>query len=434
MRILFKLIKPAFLPVLLVLSSLFMPILLSSVTLVAQEMANLVTTLPGGEAVQGASGPLQFVPVTPCRVVDTRGPDGPLAGPAIQGGTFRSFPITQGSCNIPSTAAAYLLNVTVVPQGQLSSLTVYPTGEDPGVTITLVSLDGRVKSDAAITPAGTNQAINVYAANTTNVVLDIAGYFAPASRSTLAYYPLTPCRVIDTRNPNGPLGGPFLNGGEERDFPILQATTCNIPASARAYSFNVAALPRAGGPLPFLTVWAAGEAQPVVGTLTDFTGTVVSNAAIVPAGTGGAIAAYPDGNTDLVVDINGYFDAPGAGGLSLYPINPCRAFDSRHIVVAFDGLLRIPVLGARGDLCAFTSDTQVVVFNATAMPRGELDYLTLWPDGQPKPLAWNLNAVDGAVTSNLAIVQARRGSAFSVDAYGAGTTQLLLDVSSYFGP
>jgi hypothetical protein len=71
------------------------------------------------------------------------------------------------------------------------------------------------------------------------------------------------------------------------------------------------------------------------------------------------------------------------------------------------------------------------VLNATVVPTGPLDYLTLWPDGQPQPLASTLNAWDGTVTSNLAIVPTTNGS---IDAYAAGLTQLILDISSYFAP
>jgi hypothetical protein len=69
--------------------------------------------------------------------------------------------------------------------------------------------------------------------------------------------------------------------------------------------------------------------------------------------------------------------------------------------------------------------------NATVYPRGPLGYLTLWPDGEPQPLTWTLNAVDGAVTSNMAIVGTTNGS---IDAYASGITQLILDISSYFAP
>ena len=74
-------------------------------------------------------------------------------------------------------------------------LTIWPTGEDQPLVSTMNSLDGRIKANAAIVPAGYQGAVSVYASNTTDVVLDIDGYFAPVSRSTLAFYPLTPCRV-----------------------------------------------------------------------------------------------------------------------------------------------------------------------------------------------------------------------------------------------
>src|ERR1019366_3720953 len=200
----------------------------------------------------------QFVAATPCRLIDTR-----LTGGPIQGGTFRSFPIPQeGGCNIPTTAAAYSLNVSVVPQGPLGYLTIWPTGESRPVVATLNSLDGRIKADAAIVPAGTSGAVSVYVTNTTNVVLDINGYFEPVSGSTLAFYPLPPCRVADTRFSTYPpgLGSPFLTGGQQRDFPIRNATTCNIPASAQAYSLNFSVVPH--GALFYMTFWPTGETRP----------------------------------------------------------------------------------------------------------------------------------------------------------------------------
>src|SRR6266508_914569 len=35
-----------------------------------------------------------------------------------------------------------------------------------------------------------------------------------------SYYPLTPCRLADTRKPNGPSGGPILQTGQDRAFPV----------------------------------------------------------------------------------------------------------------------------------------------------------------------------------------------------------------------
>jgi hypothetical protein len=380
--------------------------------------------LSNDEIAVGPSDPLRFIPVTPCRVADTR------RGNPIQGGTHQDFTISGPTCGIPASAAAYSLNVSVAPRGSLRYITVWPTGQPQPVVTTLNSLDGRIKSNAAIVAAGTGDAISVYASDTTDVLLDINGYFAPDSGSTLAFYPLSPCRVADTRNPPGPLGGPYLQGGQERDFPVLLASSCHIPSSAQAYSMNFAVLPRTGF-LGFLTVWPAGQPRPLVSTLVDPTGTIVANAAIVPAGTGGDIAAYATNDTDLVIDINGYFAAPGSGGLSLYTISPCRALDTRKNALGFSGQLRIPVLGVPGNPCALSGTAQALVFNATVFPRGPLNYLTLWPDGEPQPLTWTLNAVDGAVASNMAIVSTTNGS---IDAYASGITQLILDISSYFAP
>ncbi len=170
-----------------------------------------------GFVASGAAAPaLQFVAVTPCRLEDTR-PHYGGSGP-IQGGTFQTFNLPQlaqtKGCADLSLAAAYSLNIAVVPQGPLGYLTIWPTGESrPGVA-TLNSLDGRIKANAAVVPAGTQGAVNVYVTQTTNVVIDIDGYFAAAGGSSLAFYPLTPCRVADTRKSTFPqgLGPPFLSG------------------------------------------------------------------------------------------------------------------------------------------------------------------------------------------------------------------------------
>jgi hypothetical protein len=174
----------------------------------------------------GLSPQLLFVPVAPCRVADTRLPAEAYGGPAIQGQTVRDFTIPGSTCGIPSTAAAYSLNVTVVPHGPLAWLSVWPSGQDRPNASTLNSYDGRIKANAAIIPAGANGAISVFATETTDVVLDINGYFVSAGQaSALAFYPMTPCRVVDTRNANGILGGPHLSGNRERELTILLSPT-----------------------------------------------------------------------------------------------------------------------------------------------------------------------------------------------------------------
>ena len=272
--------------------------------------------------------PLRFIPVTPCRIADTRLAAGPFGGPAIPGQTSRDFIVPQSACGIPATAAAYSLNVTVVPGGPLQFLTVWPAGSQrPGVSV--LNSDGRIKANAAIVPAGSNGAVSVFVTDPANVILDINGYFVPASDVTaLAFYPLPPCRIVDTRNTTGPLGGPLISGGSYRTFPLLMSS-CGLPSNAQAYALNFTALPKTS--LGYLTVWPAGQSQPVVSTLNATTGEVTANAAIVPAGSAGDISVFASHDTGLIIDVNGYFAAPGNGGLALYNVPPCRVFDTRTI-------------------------------------------------------------------------------------------------------
>jgi len=372
-----------------------------------------------------ASTALQFVPVTPCRIADTRNANGPFGGPELAANSTREFNIPQSACNIPATAVAYSLNVTVVPNASLNYLTLWPSGQTLPNVSTLNS-DGRIKANAAITPAGTNGGVSVFVSDATQVILDIDGYFVSSgTASALAFYPLTPCRIADTRGATGSLGGPFISGGTSRAFPV-QSSSCKIPTTAKAYSLNVTAVPHKT--LNYLTTWPTGEAQPNASTLNSSTGAVVANAAIVPAGSGGDVSIFVSDDADVILDVNGYFAAPATGGLSLYTVTPCRVIDTRNSPGVFSGVLAVNV---EGSTCAPPSTAQAYVLNATVVPPGSLNYLSLYPAGEAQPNVSTLNADDGAITSNMAIVPTNNGE---IDAFAYNPTNLILDLSSYFAP
>lgn len=372
----------------------------------------------------------RFVPITPCRVVDTRNAAGPFGGPAIASQTSRDFLVPNSVCGIPGNASAYSLNVAVVPHGPLGYVTLWPSGQPQPLVATLTS-DGRIKSNAAIVAAGVDGGISVFAANTTDVILDINGYFLPASAQTgLAFYPVSPCRVVDTRGPAGPLGGPVLEAGSSRTFPLLNS--CNLPATAQAYSLNFAAIP--AGPLGYLTAWPTGQPQPLAASLNALTGTVTANAVIVPAGAGGGVDVYTTDKTDLVIDVNGYFAPPAPGGLFLYTAVPCREVDTRQPlgVPPFSGTLNVNL--AAGP-CGAPRDpapaAQAFVFNTTVVPTAGVGYLSMWPQSESQPVVATLNAVDGAITSNLAIVASTNGA---ISIFPSDPTYLVLDLVGFFAP
>lgn len=374
----------------------------------------------------------RFVPIAPCRVADTRNADGPFGGPFLPGGTAREFDITSSSCGVPPEALAFSLNITALPKVQLRYMTVYPCGQTAPLVSTLNS-DGRIKAVATILDAGSSGAACAYASDDTDVIVDINGYFVDPSvnPTALAFYPMTPCRVVDTRNAAGPLGGPAIAAQTIRTFPIL-SSTCNIPAAAQAYSLNLTAIP--SGPLGYMSIWPAGQPFPTASTLNATTGAITANAAIVGAGTNGDVTVYALNNSDLAIDINGYFAPPGQGGLSFYPATQCRMVDTRNASggAPVNGEVVTNVTGSGCGLPPVApATTNAYVVNATVIPPAPMIWMALWPDGTPLPVVSTLNANDGAVNSNMAIVPSTNGS---VDAWFSNPTQFLLDISGYFAP
>lgn len=367
-------------------------------------------------------GGLRFLPITPCRAADTRsgqGTTGNFGPPTLNANTTRELPMFSSRCNIPATAQAYSLNVTAVPHEPLGYLTLWPAGQAQPLVSTLNSFHGGIVANAAIVPAGTGGAIRLFVTNKADVIVDINGYFEAAAG--LSFYALDPCRSADTRGNGGAVTG-------ARTFP-LPSLGCCVPGSAGAYSLNVTAVPVGG--LGYLTAWPAGQTQPFVSTLNSPDGSVVANAAMVPAGTGGAVNVFVTDPADTILDINGYFAAAGAAGeLRFRPLVPCRAVDTREASGA-------PALagGAKRDFtiagkCGVPAAAKALSMNVTVVPNGPLGYLSLWPAGKPQPLVSTLNSFQGRVVANAALTPLGANGAVSV--FVTNQTHVILDVNGYF--
>src|SRR5712692_3586402 len=90
-----------------------------------QRSATIVLSLLGllwGTSTR-AAGPLQYHPLPPCRLVDTR--FGPFAGPPLAHGTVRPFPV-RGSCGVPGTARAVLLTAAAIGPDLAGFLVLFP--------------------------------------------------------------------------------------------------------------------------------------------------------------------------------------------------------------------------------------------------------------------------------------------------------------------
>ena len=131
-----------------------------------------------------AAGPYQFFSVTPCRLVDTRGPVGVTGGPALSGGATRSFPVTGGTCGVPTSAAAAVLNVVVVAPTGGGHVTIWPFGSAQPLASTINFDPGEPAiANGAIVPLGTDPSFQIStflgssAGTTAHLVIDVTGYF-----------------------------------------------------------------------------------------------------------------------------------------------------------------------------------------------------------------------------------------------------------------
>jgi hypothetical protein len=160
----------------------------------------------------------------------------------------------------------------------------------------------------------------------------------------LPFFGITPCRVADTRG-NGFAGqyGPPQLTPAGRTITIIN--TCGIPATAQAVSFNFSAVNVAGA--GFFVAYPAGGAFPPVATMTYNQNTPnLSNAAVVPLGTGGAITVVAAVIAiDLVIDVNGYY-APASSASSKTVAVDCTMGQSLQAAInREDGPLVIDVNG-----------------------------------------------------------------------------------------
>jgi len=133
---------------------------------------------------------------------------------------------------------------------------------------------------------------------------------------------VTPCRLADTRDSSyGTLGPPSLVAGQTRTLNLLASPCLPAGPAYSGYMLNVAVVPKPV--LAYLTIWPAGQSMPLSSVLNAPTGIVTANNISVPAGANGAISVYAPNNTDLVIDLYGYY-VPGAAG----PAGPTGATGS----------------------------------------------------------------------------------------------------------
>jgi hypothetical protein len=144
-----------------------------------------------------------------------------------------------------------------------------------------------------------------------NPQLQITG---SAATDTLTFVPITPCRLADTRQNSG-----YANLGQT---PLVYLTprtlsvwgTCGIGDSsfAEAYSLNVTVIPAHNTPGGYLLVYPDPVTPWPLASSFDWSPNAVyqSGSVVVPASSDGSVNFIVSNQTDVVVDLNGYYAPP----------------------------------------------------------------------------------------------------------------------------
>jgi hypothetical protein len=126
-----------------------------------------------------ASAGASFYTVTPCRLLDTRGPAGPYGAPALSAGGDRTF-VLAGRCGIPSSATAVATNITVTSAAAAGFLTLFPDGATPPLASSVNFHAGQTRANNAIFALGTTGGVTIHAglgSGSVEAILDVTGYF-----------------------------------------------------------------------------------------------------------------------------------------------------------------------------------------------------------------------------------------------------------------
>ncbi|MET7394507.1 choice-of-anchor D domain-containing protein [Dactylosporangium sp. NPDC005572] len=296
-----------------------------------------------------------------------------LQAPKIEGTGAAAFKITGGTC--AGATRSYGQTCTVTVQGTPTKI-----GDD-FATLTMADNSDRGKRSFSLSITGR---------------LGAEGTFQP----------LTPSRILDTREGNGAPKAPL---GANQTLHLQVLGRGGVPQGAiSAVVLNVTVVsPTSAG---YLTVFPTGVARPLASNLNYQAGWIGANAVTVPIGTGGKVDIFnPGGNVHVVADVLGYYygydqsQNDYAAG-QYWRTVPERILDSRDpgFGGAFGGFewIRLPVsYGTKYD-----SHIRALAVNITAVDPSQGGYITTWNGYGDVPTASTLNFTPHSIVPNFAIV------------------------------
>lgn len=218
------------------------------------------------------------------------------------------------------------------------------------------------------------------------------------------------------------------------ELTASNGSTLTVPADATAATLNVTSVnPKGSG---FITIWPCGVERPLASNLNYIAGAIIPNGVIAPIGSGGSVCFYSSQQTDLVVDVSGWF-----AGTSFVGATPQRLIDTRdgtgtgafpigadsEIVVQARG---IAATTASGVVTTVPASTNAVALNVTVVNPSSSGFLTVYPCDALRPLSSNVNYSIGKIVANGVIAPV--SSIGTVCIYSLVRTDIVVDLAGWF--
>lgn len=382
---------------------------------------------------------------------------------AYEGETLTAFIIFLTDFSYPSAAYVddFTLSVTTdPPQPPDAPLPVVATAQDSSAYVTWErpAMQGSsqvTEYEVTSSPATTTQTVTDHRGvrmtgltndtpYTFNVkATNVAGQGDAASSGSVTpsaslpsgpFVPVTPTRILDTRDGTGGFSTPIpANSGI--DVQITGAGPVPTSTVAAAVLNVTATEPQQGG---YLTVFPKGVAQPLASNLNFSAGQTVPNQVEVALGDQGKVRIFngSSGTVEVIADVQGYVSTTTSGTEGLFkPLPPDRILDTRDgtggfsLPIPANSSINVQVTGEGG---VPTSTVDAVIMNATVtQPEGN-GFLTIFPTGETQPVVSNVNFVGGQTVPNRLHVPVGTSGEVTIFNGSPGTVHVIADVNGWF--
>ena len=343
----------------------------------------------------------RYLPLTPCRLVDTRGETR---------NRMVSIPVS-GQCGVPVQATAVIVTLTATGVNAFGFLTAWPSGVEEPTASNLNFGPGQTLANTALVSLGLNGAISISSSVTADKIVDVTGYFVPASSAQAGrYVEITPSRLMDSRNETRPAAG---------STTTVTATGLPDDVSGIAVNITFTNASNAG----YFTVYGQGARPTASSGNVDRVGQTRAIFTIVP--TSADIHIYSQSGADIIVDVVGYFTGESAQDSTeglLSPQAPSRVLDTRSTGPIY----------ANGSMEIAVPSGSAVWANVTAVDSTAAGFLSARAAGTSLNATSAVNFDRGADVANSAIIsRSERGIAL----WSRTTSHAIVDIMGVFsGP